>query len=420
MQKHHDFNSFLIFIFISLLFSCNLYAKKTDSSAAESSPAPTFDTAKAVVDSGSKDFGTATNVELVKAMTLGWNLGNTLDATGTNTLASETSWSQPLTTKKMIDGLYASGIRTIRIPISWHNHLVDKKYTLDPNWMNRVKEIVDWAISDGMYVIINSHHDNADFIANAITYGKGYYPLQKDKVESEQFLINIWSQISLAFNNGYDEHLVFETMNEPRLKDNKNGHEWWFDPYSDECKEAISCLNEYNQLCLDTIRASGGNNEKRFVMVPSLCASPDAAFSDQFKLPADKNTGRLILSIHMYTPYPFAMSSSSDKMDTTFTDTHKSQLIDYFNKINAKFISKGIPAVIGETGVTNKDNLTDRENWYTFFISKSRAIGITSCIWDNGVYELTTTDTSEHYGMYNRTEQTWYFPTLLAAAIAAE
>ena len=417
MKKYEQFLLLTAVAFVSTMFSCNLYAKDVKK---DSMPTNTFDSKKAIVDSGSKAFGTSTSAELVKAMTLGWNLGNTLDATSGKALTSETSWGQPQTTKAMIDGLYASGIRTIRIPISWHNHLIDSKYTIDPNWMSRVKEIVDWSIGDGMYVIINSHHDNADFMSNAITYGKGYYPLNKDKVESEQFLINTWAQIALAFNNGYDEHLVFETMNEPRLKGNSRGHEWSFTESAAECVEAMNCLNEYNQLCLNTIRATGGNNAKRFVMVPSLAAAPDAAFSGKFKLPSDKTAGRLILSVHMYTPYPFAMSSSDNKMDVTFNDSHKATLDYYFNTLNTSFIQKGYPVVIGEMGVTNKNNLADREQWYTYFIGKSRAFGMTSCIWDNGIYELTTSDTSEHYGMYNRNEQKWYFPTLLAAAIAAE
>lgn len=417
MINQNHFLTFFVCAFLSTAFSTTLFAEANTNAAGK---AKSFTTTKAVMDTGSKKISAMTGTELVKAMALGWNLGNTLDATSGKGLTSETSWGQPVTTKAMIDGLYASGIRTIRIPISWHNHLVDQNYTIDPEWMKRVKQIVNWAMDDGMYVIINTHHDTADFTPRSITYGKGYYPLNKDSAESKAFLTNIWSQIALAFNNGYDEHLVFETMNEPRLKDNKNGHEWWFDETNPECCEAINCINEYNQLCLDTIRKSGGNNVSRFVMIPSHAASPDAAFSSKFKMPADKTKERLILSVHMYSPYSFAMSSSSDKMDTTFTDTHKSSLDYYFNKLNALFIQKGYPVVIGEMGATNKNNLSDREAWYTYFISKSRAYGMASCIWDNGNYQLTTADTSEHYGLYNRTAQTWYFPTILSAAIAAE
>ena len=370
-----------------------------------------FDEATAIKDTGSKTFNGVSAMQTVKDMTVGWNLGNTLDAIGNSTLNSETSWGQPRTTKEMIDGLANSGIKTIRIPTSWAKHMDKKTYTINPEWMKRVKEIVDWAIEDGMYVILNDHHDNFNNPAKMPTC-VGYYPNETNKVESERFLLNLWTQIALAFNNGYDEHLVFETLNEPRLVG--TGHEWWFDQNAEECKEAANCLNEYNQLILDTIRKTGGNNHKRYVSCPGLAAAPDAALNPAFKMPQDDEKGKLILSVHMYTPYKFAMESPGM---TTFTTGHQAELGKYFSRLNASFISKGIPVIIGEMGATNKENLEERVKWFNYFLTQSRKYGMTSCLWDNGAWEIRNNDFNEKYGFYNRREQTWYFPEILDAMI---
>lgn len=367
----------------------------------------TFDATNVIVDEGNKAFNDLTAKEQVYNMKTGWNLGNTMDATATSTLKSETSWGMPLTTKEMIDALAASGIKTIRIPTSWSNHLIDSNLTIDPRWMSRVKQIVDWAIEDDMYVILNSHHDC--WIAETkMPVVKGYYPNMENLEQSKIYLENIWTQICLAFNNGYDEHLIFETMNEPRLRG--TDHEWWTDKSCPSCGEAIRALNEENQIVLDTIRASGGNNTKRFVMIPGLRAAVDSALNDAFTLPADPTEDRLIVSVHMYEPYNFAMGTPGD---IQLTDRHKYNLKYTFDQLNIKYISKGIPVVVGEYGATNKDNLEDRVEWFGFFLNYSRKYGICSVLWDNGIATPSRTE-SEKYGYFNRKELEWYFPEIIA------
>ena len=148
-----------------------------------------------------------------------WNLGNTLDAhnrrlEGYNQgLSSEPSWGNPNTTEAMIARLAERGFKTLWVPVSWHNHLIDENYTIDPEWLKRVKTIVDWGIKHGLYVILNSHHDNFFYNEeddNSLQYGKGYYQNKRNIKESEKYIYNIWSQIWTAFNNGYDHHLIFE------------------------------------------------------------------------------------------------------------------------------------------------------------------------------------------------------------------
>ena len=377
-----------------------------------------FDIENAEKDDGSKPFGAITGFELTKAMKAGWNLGNTFDAIGSTGMASEESWGQPLTEKAMIDGLAASGIKTIRIPVSWNNHITDKRtYTIHADWMRRVKTVVDWAIADGMYVIINSHHDNYEK-PGAMLRAHGYYPNETNLVESQRFLYNIWGQIATAFNNGYDEHLIFETMNEPRPAGTPC--EWWFNGDT-RCIEAAQCLNKLNQTALDAIRSTGGNNAKRFVMCPALQASENSASAYAFNMPQDIEQGRLILSIHAYTPYSFAMESPGAR---SFTDEHKAELNTMFSKLQKKFINNGYPVVIGEYGATNKDNLAERLKWFDYYVSTANSFGIPCILWDNGVWQVRqdkngNPDYSEGYGYYNRLTQKWYFPEIIQTIVEA-
>ena len=194
----------IIIIFASILISTNCFAISLTTS---------YDTSKAVKDTNKVSIDTSLqSSKLIDAMGFGWNLGNSLDAYTTDSnegLSSETNWGNPKTTEAMINKLVSKGFKSIRVPVTWHNHLIDKKYTIDPNWMKRVKAVVDLCIKKGLYVMLNVHHDQAD---SGLSYGKGYYPRNSQKTESEKFLLNVWSQIALAFNNGYDNHLIFEAL----------------------------------------------------------------------------------------------------------------------------------------------------------------------------------------------------------------
>ncbi len=354
----------------------------------------------------------------VADMKFGWNLGNTLDAcdadSGTDNnkgLSTETCWGQPVTTKEMIKKLSESGVKTLRIPVSYHNHITDKaNYTIDEKWLNRIKTVVDYAKEEDMYVIINIHHDTS-FTSN-LSNGFGYYPNKENKDVSLKFVSCIWTQVSRIFKD-YDEKLIFEVLNEPRLR----GHscEWWYNGCN-ECRECMEVLNELNQKCVDTIRSEEGQNKTRLIMIPSIAASPDAAFSDTFRMPKDisGNSNRLILSVHMYTPYEFAMKSPGD---TKLTINHQNTLLYYFGKLKENFLDKGYPVVIGEMGATNKNNLQDRIAWMEVFTGLCKAYGICPILWDNGSFYVNGTDYNEHFGFFNRKALSWYFPEITDAAI---
>lgn len=370
-----------------------------------------FDQANAVKDTGSVEMKDVASTDVTKVMGTGWNLGNTLEATGGRGLRTENSWGAVTTTKEIIDGVAAAGFKTIRIPVSWAKHM-DENYTIDPEWMNRVKTVVDWAIEDGMYVLLDCHHDNFGS-AEGLTAGKGYYPTKKNYKISEAFFANMWAQIALAFNNGYDEHLIFETMNEPRLRGTDT--EWWNDRNSKEYEDAADCLNKENQAVVDIIRKSGGNNQKRYIMVPGLRAAIDSALAQEFKLPVDDEPGKLILSVHMYDPYDFAMNA---KGPVKFEERFKKTLVMSFKSLNTFYISKGIPVVIGEYGATNKNNLEDRVEWFKYFLKNSRKYGMTACLWDNGVFQGSNKD-GEKFGFFNRRTLKWQFPEILDAILTS-
>lgn len=251
----------LVILFISLAICF------AQDSISYSNPKAVFDKTTLVVDKKVEFDDKVTSKQVIDEMGFGWNLGNTFDAHQGRSLneglEAETCWGVSKTTEEIIEGLYSKGIRTIRIPVTWHNHLIDNSYTVDPAWMERVKTVVDWSISKGLYVILNTHHDNAEFSEEPIKYGKGYYTLRKDLTESTQFLHNIWSQIAAAFNNGYDHHLIFEGLNEPRPMG--TDCEWTYKKGDPICEESASILNELNRVILKTIRESGGNNEKDFI-----------------------------------------------------------------------------------------------------------------------------------------------------------
>ena len=421
-----SFRIFLILIIISevLLMKLNyksnsvLFENEND----EFAPKELFNKDNLVIDNGSKPLKpTITSKDIINDMGLGWNLGNTLDASNglKQDIDSETSWGNPITTKEMIEELYRKGFRTIRLPTTWRNHLIDENYTIDPKWMKRVKEIVDWCLEAGLYVILNDHHDNADLIeGSSIPYGKGYYPLLKDLEESERFLFNVWKQITIAFNNGYDHHLIFEGLNEPRLKGHKN--EWSFKKEDPTCEEACSVLNKYLELIVKTIRESGGNNSRRFIMVTPLSAGFESAIKSDFQFPNDKNynsINKLILSVHMYQPYDFTMSK--DLTLNIFKEEYKTSLDENFNKLYDKYIKEGYSIIVGEFGARDKNNLEERIKWGKYYIETVRKNEMSCVIWDNGVFKKEVDALGSFYGLLHREELTWQTDELVDTYIKA-
>ena len=356
------------------------------------------------------------SVDMAKAMKIGWNLGNTFDAWSDNAkgLSSETCWSQPKTTRAMFQGLKQAGFVSVRIPVSWHDHITDAtNYNIDTAWMNRVKEVVDWALDEGLCVIINIHHDNfSDKDLQNRTYGFAVSNDTELQEKSTKYIAGVWKNVAEAFKD-YDHNLVFELLNEPRDIDGANwGNEWNISKTGE--MEANEIIGKYEKAALDVIRATGSKNANRFIMVPPYAAS--TGHMDNFSIPEDSATNRIIIEAHAYSPYNFAMASPGD---VAFTSAHKNELSWMFNNLYNNYVSKGIGVVIDETGATNKNNLADRIEWAKYFFGEAYKKGIPSFWWDNGSWQVQGNDYNEKYGYYNRTKQVWYFPELMKASLEA-
>jgi endoglucanase len=378
-----------------------------------------FNKNSAVKDTGKVTFDNSKKSgDLMGEMGFGWNLGNSFDAhngNGNEGLNSETSWGNPKVSNGMIDKLVAKGFKTIRIPVTWHNHLIDNNYTIDPNWMKRVKTVVDYCIKKGLFVILNVHHDNSNY---GVSYGKGYYPRTNQMDESKRFLANVWSQIALAFNNGYDHHLIFELLNEPRLIG--DGHEWWYQPGDSSSEECVKVINEYNYLIHYIIRNTGGNNKLRFLLVTNGAAAFDYVTSSGFNLPDDTPYNpkhkRLLVSVHMYTPYDFAMNGDMSK--NFFTQEYKNELESKLNTLKNKFINNGYYVVITEMGATDKMNTDQRIAWGTFYVKKAKSLKMVCVVWDNNIFN-TNWDANEKFGLFHRSQGTFEPDSYVNALINA-
>lgn len=349
----------------------------------------------------------------VKDMKIGWNLGNTFDAIDCNWLSDEmqyeSAWCGAVTTKEMIDALKEAGFRTIRIPVSWHNHLTDENHTISEAWINRVQEVVDYAIDDDMYVIINIHHD----------FSKEYiYPSSEYLEQSKSYVTDIWKQIAERFKD-YDEHLIMESLNEPRLVGTAD--EWQLDVKKEVCIDSVQCINELNQTFVEVVRASGGNNADRYLMVPGYAASLQGATNQYFVLPEDidGNQDKILVSVHAYTPYVFALQApgESGSVDSFSMDsTASTKDIDYLmDELYKKYIQNGTGVVIGEFGARDKNNnIQARTEFAAYYIEAARARGISCCWWDNNAFA----GDGENFGLFNRQEITFSYPEILESLMA--
>ena len=344
---------------------------------------------------------------ILEDMGLGWNLGNSLDATGGSGLDTETSWSNPKTTQALIDKVKSLGFNTVRVPVSWGKHVSGDNYTIDSAWLARVKEVVDYCYKNDMYVILNIHHDTK---SSASASGAGYYPRSSAYSSSEEFVTSVWSQVAEYFKD-YDYHLIFETLNEPRLIG--TDYEWWFDKWRipSEVKDAIECINKLNQKAVDTIRNTGSNNRGRLIMCPGYDASIDGATVSGFKLPTDisGNKNRIALSVHAYSPYNFAMNVGSGST-STYTSSIKNELQDLFSTLKSNFRDKSIPVVIGEFSSTDKNNTAERVKWATDYTALAKKNNIPCVLWDNNAFAVYNGSNivlnSEYHGYINRKDNT--------------
>ncbi|GAB5410413.1 MAG: glycoside hydrolase family 5 protein [Balneolaceae bacterium] len=314
----------------------------------------------------------------------GWNLGNSLDAKGPN----ETYWGNPVTTKAMIDEISERGFKTLRIPVTWSYHMgAAPDYIIESEWLDRVEQIANYALDNEMFVIVNIHHDDPWII-----------PTYEKVSEVSDRLDKVWTQIATRFKD-YGDHLILETLNEPR-------HIGTPEEWTGGTAEGRAVLNEYHKSSLDAIRATGGNNAKRHIMISSYAASTGPNAINDLEIPNDDKN--VIISLHSYFPYFFTIGEADE---TWGTDADKREMDAEFDKIKAKFIDNGYPVVMGEWGSMDQGNTADRLAHATYYANGCAERGIVPVWWDNGV--------EDELAIFDRRNLTWHYPEIADAVINA-
>lgn len=343
----------------------------TQSSAENPSKSnPQTETGK-VTETDIKEFIKAKDA--VAQIRVGWNVGNSLDSFGSwingkEPKDYETAWGNPQTTKELIRLVKQQGFNAVRVPVTYFQNM-DKDGRVDEKWLARVKEVVDYVIAEDMYCIINVHHDTgADNLA-WLKANKGMYNSGMDK----RFKY-LWEQIASYFKD-YNDKLMFEGMNEI-LDSNSN--------WTQSDADAYWVVNSLNQIFVDTVRQSGGNNAQRNLVVLPYAASPWESALSGFVVPRDTAEGHLILEVHMYEPWEF-----SDGSDTTWDAQDEKRVVDMMKRVYETFVKKhNLPLIVGEFGARDKQNTAQvtqaRASYAKCMITEAGRYGIKCFAWDDG------------------------------------
>lgn len=327
----------------------------------------------------------ATARQVADAMTCGINIGNTMECP-----TGEGAWSGTEVTPEYIKGLKAAGFNAVRIPCAWDAHMVDKtSFTIDPAWLERVDRVVDWCYQSGLYVVLNAHWDNGwleDHIFEADKEGV---------ILAEQSAI--WRQVATRLAK-YDSHLLFAAMNEPGMNETSGGGKKWD-------AEAAARVVRYQQAMIDAVRAAGGYNATRCLVVQGLGASIDSTVDGMTALPRDPATDRMLVEVHFYEPYQFALMEQDASWGNTFwywgaanhvdgsehnaTWGEEQYVADQMAKIKAKY--PDTPVIIGEfaaiirTNVDNKEKHLASVALYNKTVAQAaRACGFAPFYWETG------------------------------------
>jgi aryl-phospho-beta-D-glucosidase BglC (GH1 family) len=345
-----------------------------------------------------------------KKLTLGWNVGDSLDG------MSETGWSNPRISTELFEGVTGAGFNVLRIPITWHQN-ADRPigpapdYKLNKNRLDRVVKVVDMAYDAGFAaVIINIHHDGAPGHKND---GMFWLDMDGDSAKVTAQFSKVWEQIATQFKD-YGDWLVFEGMNEP-MPANDPGRWGW-----NATDAQFTTINEWNQAFTDAVRGTGGNNTNRFLVIQPISARAHVVMDARFKLPTDPTPNKQIVSVHWYYPEPFSLYGSSFTWDSS---TDKNILINGssspntgnvgFSHYKTKYTSQNIPMIIGECGATFQASRTgadldtakaNRIAYLADLCEQAKANGLVPIIWDNG--KIVGTRNSENFGLFNRSNGT--------------
>lgn len=341
--------------------------------------------------------------EIVSHMVVGWNLGNTLDSIGSNIafdsapVKSVTAWGNIEPNKEIFEAVKAAGFNTVRIPTTWYQHVkydeAAGKYVINEEWLAYVKKTVDYAYELDMFVILNVHHE--DSWINVPAFTDATY-------ETASAMLNdIWAKVAETFAD-YDQHLIFEGMNEPREKGSST--EW-----SGGTAASREYVNKLNAVFVNAVRSQGSAaNTERLLMLPDYAASSNISTIKSVKIP--ENSGNVALSVHAYYPYYFAMATDkyanhSFPGKSGYGENYESSITSLFKDLKKISDSMNAPIIIGEFGASDFNNVEDRARWATHFLTCAKNAGIPCVFWDNGA---TYNGTGEAYGLIFRKNGTWF------------
>ena len=344
---------------------------------------------------------------IVSQMTIGWNLGNTLDVATTGLKSTTapgrfvTKWGNPEPTQELFDTVKAGGFNTVRIPTTWYEHIEydesSQMYVVNSEWMDYVKQTVDYAYNQDMFVILNVHHE--DFINEKVFTDETYAVAAKK-------LGDIWTQVSAEFAD-YDQHLIFEGMNEPRQTGNPSVNQWGNG--TEDNGYTTKYINDLNAVFVNTVRSQGSaSNQERVLMLPGYAASSDATAVRNIAIP--ENAGNVALSVHAYLPYYFTMATDN-KANHEFPgksgwgEDYEYSLTTFFNSMKQISDEKNTPIIIGEFSASDFDNTESRCSWAKSYLSKAKDAGIPCVLWDNNVVSRSD---GEAHGYVYRATNTWY------------
>ena len=347
----------------------------------------------------------STAVQLSANMKLGWNIGNTLEATG-----GETAWGNPKITKALIDLVKANGFNAIRIPCSWNQNMANPTTAeIKSDWIARVKEVVHYCTANNMYVILNIHWDGG-WLEENCTEAKKEVNNAKQKA--------FWEQIATSFRD-FDEHLLFASANEPNV-DNAT---------------QMAVLNSYHQTFIDAVRSTGGKNAYRTLVVQGPATDIDKTNKLMLTLPTDKVVNRMMVEVHYYGPWNFAGLTKDETWGKMFyywganyhstTDTgrnasfgEEADLDKLFKSMKTQFIDKGIPVVLGEFGAIRRTTLTgddltkhldSRAYYLKYVVQQAKVNSLIPFYWDEGSLG------NNGFGIFNRTNTTIFDTQALTA-----
>lgn len=344
---------------------------------------------------------------LAQQMGAGWNLGNTLDSFDLRrgsylpdhqSLTLENAWFNPTTTQAMLDTVAAAGFHTIRIPVTWYQHMDGTHgWRINPTWMDRVQQVVEMALRTGMMTILNVHHDTG-------VHGWLHASWRNYQQTNERFRA-LWQQIAQRFRD-YDDQLLLEAFNE-LLDDDAH----WQCP-GGACNDVV---HQLNQDFVDIVRSSGGHNADRVLLVNTYAASHEDAALDAFAMPRDTVAGCLMAQIHYYSPIDFCFPAEKGQYTaTTWRDLNgEQQLADTIARLERTFIQQGVPVIMGEFSCAHKDNLAEQVDWAAHHAAQLNAHAIPFLWWDNG--GRLRNGVYRGMGLLDRQACRWRFPAVVHA-----